>query len=258
MNLSKPMKLLFDIGNSTINWAVEEAGDFSRRGKNRHGELSSPARIKQCLGLKGAPHPSHVLVSNVAAAEALSPFRDLARGYAPCVFWQARATGAHKQLKNAYQAPGRLGSDRWLALVAAWERHRAPLCLVLSGTALTIDLIDPDGRHLGGYIAPGIAMMRQSLIQNTAGLKAAAEPDHALLIEPAADTRRAITAGACLAGVALIDRVVAEFSQDLEMAPQCIISGGAAGLLRPALKQGFVEQADIVLRGLSIMHEASA
>ena len=248
------MKLLFDIGNTTINWAVAEAGAFSRRGKNGHGELSSPARIRQCLGLEGMPRPSHVLVSSVAAAEALAPFRDLARGYAPCVFWRARASRAHGQLKNAYRAPGRLGSDRWLALIAAWASYRAPLCLVICGTALTIDLVDADGRHLGGYIAPGLAMMQQALIQHTAGIRAAV--DHTLLLEPGADTQRAITAGACLASVALIDRVVAEFSHNLAMTPHCLISGGAAGLLRPALKQRFIEQPDIVLRGLLIMHEA--
>lgn len=251
------MKLLFDIGNTTINWAVAEAGQFSRRGKNGHGELSSPARIRQCLGLKDAPRPSHVLVSSVAAAKALTPFRDLARGYAPCVFWQARASHAHGQLKNAYHAPERMGSDRWLALVAAWASYRAPLCLVICGTALTIDLIGPNGpngRHLGGYIAPGLAMMQQALIQNTAGVKA--EVGHTLWLEPGADTQRAITAGACLASVALIDRVVAEFSHNLGMTPHCLISGGAAGLLRPALRQRFIEQADIVLRGLLLMHEA--
>ena len=248
------MKLLFDIGNTTINWAVEEAGDFSRRGKNSHKELATPAQIKRQLGLADSPGPSHVLVSSVAAAAALSPFRGLARGYEQCVFRQAHATGAHKQLKNAYSEPGRMGSDRWLALVAAWESYRAPLCLVICGTALTVDLIGPDGLHLGGYIAPGIAMMQQSLIQNTAGIKA--RVDHTLLLEPAADTQHAITAGACLASVALIDRVVAEFSDTFKITPQCVISGGAAGLLRPVLKQRFVEQADIVLRGLSIMHRA--
>lgn len=248
------MKLLFDIGNTTINWAVAEAGQFSRRGKNSHGELSRPARIRQCLGLEDMPRPSHVLVSSVAATRALTPFRDLARDYAPCVFWRARASRAHGQLKNAYHAPERMGSDRWLALIAAWTSYRAPLCLVICGTALTIDLIDRDGRHLGGYIAPGVAMMQQALIQNTAGVKA--KVDHALWLEPAADTQRAITAGACLASVALIDRVVAEFSHNLAMAPHCLISGGAAGLLRPALRQRFIEQADIVLRGLLLMHEA--
>ena len=249
------MKLLFDIGNTTINWAVAEAGELGRRGKNGHGELSSPARIRQCLGLEDAPRPSHVLVSSVATAEALAPFRDLARGYTPCVFWQARASRAHGQLKNAYHAPGRMGSDRWLALIAAWASYRAPLCLVICGTALTIDLVGPNGRHLGGYIAPGIAMMQQALIQHTAGVKA--EVDHTLLLEPGADTQRAITAGACLASVALIDRVVAEFSHNLAMTPHCLISGGAAGLLRPALKQRFIEQADLVLCGLLLMHEAS-
>jgi type III pantothenate kinase len=37
-----------------------------------------------------------------------------------------------------------------------------------SGTALTIDVVDAQGLHLGGHIIPGLRLMRGSLESNTA------------------------------------------------------------------------------------------
>jgi type III pantothenate kinase len=37
-------------------------------------------------------------------------------------------------------------------------RTRSPAVVVDAGTAVTIDLLDADGRHLGGYILPGLRL----------------------------------------------------------------------------------------------------
>ncbi|QHJ12058.1 Type III pantothenate kinase [Paraglaciecola mesophila] len=67
----------------------------------------------------------------------------------------------------AYRNFSTLGVDRWLAILAG--RRLSPkktYCVIDLGTANTCDLVS-DNQHLGGWIAPGFSLMRDSLIKNT-------------------------------------------------------------------------------------------
>ncbi|WP_019340914.1 type III pantothenate kinase [Stutzerimonas stutzeri] len=68
---------------------------------------------------------------------------------------------------NGYWEQNRLGLDRWLAIIAAYHMCRGPCLVIDLGTAVTVDLVAFDGRHLGGYIAPGIALLRGQLLAHT-------------------------------------------------------------------------------------------
>ena len=52
-------------------------------------------------------------------------------------------------------ACSQFGADRYCALLGVLGRTRAPAVVIDAGTAVTIDLLGVDGRHLGGYILPG-------------------------------------------------------------------------------------------------------
>lgn len=68
---------------------------------------------------------------------------------------------------NGYEDYSRLGLDRWLALVGAYHLAQRA-CLVLDlGTAVTSDFVAPDGEHLGGFICPGMPLMRNQLRTHT-------------------------------------------------------------------------------------------
>ena len=62
------------------------------------------------------------------------------------------------RLRIAYPNPQHLGVDRFLAMLAALEA--GPVLVVGVGTALTCDLLDGDGQHRGGRIAPSPMLMR--------------------------------------------------------------------------------------------------
>ena len=68
---------------------------------------------------------------------------------------------------NQYADVSRLGTDRWLAMLAAYRRAGGACMIIDSGTAFTIDVLDAQGLHLGGYIIPGLQLMRSSLESNT-------------------------------------------------------------------------------------------
>ena len=125
-------------------------------------------------------------------------------------------------VRNGYREPKRLGDDRWVGAVSAWHLagcFRA-ICAVSVGTALTIDVVDCDGVHRGGLIAPGPTLMLQSLLRDTAGIAPRAAASAAArrgsadasgtLGLLATDTRQAIELGCLSAAAALVDRTVTD------------------------------------------------
>lgn len=64
---------------------------------------------------------------------------------------------------NSYPDVSKMGADRWHAMTAGWRRATAAFAVLDAGSAVTVDYIDDHGEHLGGYILPGLIMMRRSL-----------------------------------------------------------------------------------------------
>lgn len=70
-----------------------------------------------------------------------------------------------------YGTPGSLGADRIAAAAGAWSPGcRNHLLVVDAGTAVTYDAVTPDGRFIGGNIAPGMNMRLEALHRFTARL----------------------------------------------------------------------------------------
>ena len=139
------------------------------------------------------------------------------------------ATEAACGVTNRYAQPAQLGPDRWASLVAAWRRSTAtdlfpPACVVVNaGTAVTIDALDASGVFHGGMILPGMRLMREALITNTAGLKVppgrfSAFPDN---------TTDAIHTGSIQAICGAIEQMRRRIDSDAAQV-RCYLSGGAA------------------------------
>jgi type III pantothenate kinase len=77
-------------------------------------------------------------------------------------------------VRNGYRQPQQLGVDRWLAMLAAFHLPQRAVdqsvCVIDCGTALTLDVLDANGQHLGGYIAPGLATLQLALNQKLAAI----------------------------------------------------------------------------------------
>jgi len=66
-----------------------------------------------------------------------------------------------------YRDVERLGVDRCLAMVAAYDSFQQGVLVIDCGSAMTADLILPKGLHEGGYIFPGFRLLKQSLLSGT-------------------------------------------------------------------------------------------
>lgn len=246
------MKLLLDIGNSSVNWAVEEKGQFHMDGAFKYDRNNFDKSLQDNLSSLQAP--TQVLVANVAGNNIFDSLQNWVKQHWQLECWQPGVSKKFKQLKNSYNKTQEMGIDRWLAMVAAWEKHQTTLCIVGCGTALTIDTIDAQGNHLGGYIIPGIELMQQALIAKTECINVSTDK-HAS-IDYAQGTQAAINNGAFFAATAMIDRAVMDIPKEANVLPKRVIFGGMAGLINPLLKESFEYVPNLVLMGLLIVHEA--
>lgn len=247
------MTLLLDLGNSALKWAVLEEHGLGARGRLMLHDDDGPAALEQAWG--ALEPPERVLLASVAEADAAQPIM------AWCATrWQTeteviRPLGEAYGVTNAYREPERLGVDRWLALIAARARATQAAFVVDCGSAVTLDVLDQRGVHLGGLIVPGLTMMTESLTR-CAQIKLDAEPDwEAPLL--ARDTTNAVRGGTLYAAVALIDRVLSDVSTELAQPMQHLITGGDAQRMLPLLRHPFEHRPDLVLEGLAVVARAT-
>ena len=70
-------------------------------------------------------------------------------------------------VRNGYDEFARLGLDRWLALLGGYHLVKAACVVIDLGTAVTSDFVSAAGEHLGGFICPGMPLMRNQLRTHT-------------------------------------------------------------------------------------------
>jgi type III pantothenate kinase len=148
-------------------------------------------------------------------------------------------------VRNAYRQPEKLGVDRWLALVAA-RQDLQPVCVVDCGTAITLDLLDGEGQHLGGLICPGLTLMKQALSDGTQAL---AFDGREFALKPADFTEAAIDSGTLFAAIGLVEAVLARQPEGFKI----ILTGGDALRIAGGLKLRHQVDDALVLRGLALI-----
>lgn len=247
------MKLLLDIGNSSVNWALAEDDKFIESGAFHYTSYDIVQRLNE--NLLSLQQPKQVLVANVAGDDVLGTLTAWVEQQWQCECWLAKVSANFNTLKNSYTDTGQMGIDRWLAMVAAWEKYKSALFIVDCGTALTLDAIDEDGKHLGGYIIPGIELMQASLIERTGRINAS--PGQEIESSFANNTQAAINNGAFFTTISVIENALDNFAKELKSQPRCIISGGMAKQINSLLKEPFEHNTNLVLSGLLLLHKAS-
>ena len=240
------MNLLVDIGNTRLKWAVLQDGRLDtgyalvNQQITRHGLIEA---------WKMLTPPERLAIACVSRAPLLDLVLAVAVELWPTIEISSVKSEAHAfGVYNAYQQPEKLGVDRWLALVAVRNRYQLPVCIVDCGTAITVDLIDADGKHQGGLISPGLTLMKKSL---AAGTEALQFYETNYIFGPANFTEAAIYSGTLSAAVGLIEHVLTKQSKPMQL----ILTGGDAGIVAAQLAIKPIVDTDLVLRGLAMVLE---
>jgi type III pantothenate kinase len=155
--------------------------------------------------------------------------------------------------------PARVGIDRLLAAVAAGrlrQRERAAIVVDL-GTAITVDLVEPDGAFAGGAILPGIGTSARALAEQTDALPQV----HLEFLDrpPAAlgkSTVPAIESGIYWGAIGAIRELVAQLSVRFQTRPDLFITGGASRQVADLLKShGTIRHVpNLVLSGIALVN----
>ncbi|MDB5746619.1 MAG: type pantothenate kinase [Massilia sp.] len=257
------MLLLVDAGNTRVKWALalENAapGEWVSTGAAQHAGPDAAGLEAAGAGWIAAG-VTRAIVSNVAGPGLRARLSSL---LGPIDTEWFASSAARAGLVNGYREPERLGCDRFAAAIGA--RALLPgraLVVATCGTATTIDAVDADGRFVGGMILPGLALMAGALARNTAQLPQAVL-DNTLGGSPpplfADNTHDAIVSGCLSAQAGAIERAVASHGQgSAQGVAACIVSGGAAPYVAPALRLAHRMVDNIVLVGLHAVLLAEA
>ncbi len=245
------MNLLIDFGNSRCKWAgleKETLQDSFAHGyagnsiSQKVENLAAEIPLQRCERI----HAVSVLGADFDRAFAEHVFRKTA---IPVTyhFSQLDAFG----IRLAYANPDSYGADRYAALVAAHHAGDGAKIVVDCGTAVTIDAVEANGRHLGGLILPGVELMCSVLSENTTGIPSVDFVNAAEYLNN--NTHDAVVSGSTLCLQQGLRSIIAKIEQQIASPASIYVTGGARAVLAEFSHNRLFERPDLVLEGLHIM-----
>lgn len=242
------MLLELDCGNTLIKWRL-----MDREGRVRDRDMA-PDLVELQLLLGGQEREIHAcrLVS-VRSPEETQVVMDQLTSWLKLHPMLARGSVELAGVRNGYADFSKLGMDRWLALVAAYNRCGRACVVIDLGTAITVDFVDPVGQHLGGYIAPGSKLLRNGLKRHTRLIRY----DESLLGDlllptPGNTTAQAVEYGCDLMLAGFVREQSRIAHQLLGEDMLVILTGGDAERMAEALQGNCEVISDLVFEGLAL------
>ncbi len=238
------MITVLDIGNRRIKWGRQSAQALAAGGAEPWRERPLDALFEQVF----TPAPQRVLVSSVASGDLEAALEAWCRRHLSLAPEYLRSSAQAGGVRSGYANPSQLGDDRWAALLGLHALGRGDACVVDCGTAVTIDVLDASGRHLGGAITAGLATMRQALGRDTHRLRD--EPATPALL--ADNTSSGIQGGTLVALAGAVERLIEEAERLSGLRLHCVLTGGDAEAVRGLLRREVEWQPHLVLHGVLV------
>lgn len=152
------VKLIIDIGNTRAKLAVFDAEECIELVSCSNHDLEGLEKLMQQY------HPQKGILSSVVK---LCPtVREQLQKTAIDIL--ELNTNTPLPLKHPETIPPTMGADRIATIVEAVNQQpHQDLMVVDSGTCITYEFIDAEGRYMGGAISPGMDMRLQAMHQHT-------------------------------------------------------------------------------------------
>lgn len=243
--------IVVDIGNSAIKLAIARrnqkgAIELTNKLQWLHGDFNS-MELEQW-----APQgPIHWCIASVhrSKTEMIKEWITAARPE------HELQVLSHTDLPLTIQvdAPEKVGIDRLLSAVAANRRkgHGQAAITITAGTAVTVNAIDEQGVFLGGAIVPGWPLLAKALHQYTDALPLVNDLSQ-LSKSIGKNTHNAIRSGLFFGLFGAVERLIAEFENQLGSKAVLIFAGGDAATIHKAIGRGVLAP-DLVLEGAAIV-----
>jgi len=248
--MSNSIKLLIEIGNSKLK--------ASQLHLDAKGDITGMHYLGSYVVKDFCHHPNleeigdvdQIVYANVGGEQNYHHVKALARKLR--VRYQQVSSPTHAfGVTNSYHMPKKLGIDRWLAYLAAYKEANAPVVVIDIGTAMTVDLVDGSGTHLGGWITPGFRLMNLALTEHTALVRSGGH--HGEELSFGTQTKECVQNGcrAALAGTVLyaIEKAKTQFNG---VQPILYLTGGGTNHLPPEIIKLGIYRPHLVLEGLAL------
>ena len=156
-------------------------------------------------------------------------------------------------LEICYDNPREVGADRLATAAAGYHKYGGPLIVVDFGTATTFDVIDSQGKYLGGCICSGINTSAEALYRYTAKLP------RIEILRPAKviglNTVASMQSGLFYGYTAMVDGLIGYIEQELGQPASVVATGGLAPLLGESSAKIKAIEPWLILEGLRLIYE---
>ncbi len=152
--------------------------------------------------------------------------------------------------------PSEVGADRIANSVAAREVYGAPVVVVDFGTAITFDVVSPDGAYIGGMIAPGPGIAAEALASRASRLYRVDLDRPARVI--GTNTAAAIQSGLFYGYVGLVDGILERLVAEVDGLETIVATGGLAELISDASVRITDIDPDLTLIGLKLIFDRNS
>ncbi|MGB0467271.1 MAG: type III pantothenate kinase [Pontibacterium sp.] len=215
------MILEVDIGNTFLKWRVIQGSRVLNRGRHLTADLAAvmPADWPDVV--------DEVRVASVAGpavAESMMMYSQTRWQRTP-LFAKTQSEAAG--VVNSYAEPSRMGVDRWLVMLAAFNDCQSGCCVVDCGSAITVDYLSGNGVHQGGFIIPGLRLMSGSLLSDTAQVRVDRSVER-FSLTPGCHTSEAVAHGINFAFKALQEKILNQLAASSESLALYITGGDGA------------------------------
>jgi type III pantothenate kinase len=240
--------LCIDVGNTRIKWCVWQGNQMQHKAVVEYESTQLIDLLEQSFSRL---EPQDVVVSCVAS---LQVNEIIALWFSRAWQRQVYFVGSKKQqlgVINSYKNEQQMGVDRWVAMLAAFHRHQSAVFVIDCGTAITLDLVDDAGAHLGGLILPGLNMMRQSLYQGANGIQS--QQGNEVLF--ASNTQDAVSGGCFHLLISGLKGLYQQYRKQIKGRMVCVITGGDGEKVAKHMECDCQFEADLILYGLRLIAE---
>lgn len=253
------MLLAIDIGNTQTVIGVYDGKrlDHMWRMSSNKSDTSDELRLKLVPLLSsegiGVSDVDGSIVASVVPSLAAAWGRALEKtlGISPIA---CSAASAGDLFSTTYANPSEIGADRIADAVAARAIYGSPVVVVDFGTATNLEVVDREGRFIGGIIAPGLETSAAALFSHATKLPAIDLVDPGSAI--GTNTVHAMQSGIVYGEADRVDGFVRRIFDELGYEAPVVATGGLATTVAPMCSTVTDVNPELTLEGLRLVYEA--
>lgn len=234
------MNLIIDAGNTRVKMAVFQQGQLQQQSIVDELDVSAIQSFIKELPVEA------VILSSVA-----TEFKEVVTYLSSKFTLLQLDYHTPLPIKNLYQTPETLGTDRLACAVGAHTLFPGSDVLsVDAGTCIKYDFVNAAGEYLGGAISPGLQMRISALHNFTARLPLLPLSMPKEFV--GSNTEASMLSGAVWGAITEVDGCIQRYHETYKQL-KVVLSGGDRAYFEKSLKSRTFVAPDLVMQGLNII-----